>query len=100
MSLVRYYIDKTPLGLNPLGLNPLGQHPLEPFKCYVGGISFPEKKRFEGVRFNVNTLLALRGGGWGSKTRGKKRYVTLEWPLRTKPRARTKPLALFKTKVK
>ena len=43
------------------------------------GVSCPEKKRYEGVRFNV--ILALRGGGWGSNSMGKKRYVTLEWPL-------------------
>ena len=31
----------------------------------VGGVSFHEKKRYEDVR-NGSTLLALRGGGWGS----------------------------------
>ena len=32
------------------------------------GVRFPGKKRYEGVRFNVICP-------------GKKRYVTLEWPL-------------------
>ena len=47
-----------------------------PFKCYVtqmGG------KRYEDVMFNM--VLALRGGGCGVQFPGKKRYVTLEWPL-------------------
>ena len=32
-----------------------------------GGVSFPEKKRYEG-----STLLALRGGGWWSNSHEKK----------------------------
>ena len=54
-----------------------------PFKCYVtqwggGGVSFPGKKRYEGVRFNV---ISVTRGWVGVKFPGKKRYVTLEWPL-------------------
>ena len=30
----------------------------------VGGVSFPGKKRYEGVRFNV--ISVTRTGGWGS----------------------------------
>ena len=42
------------------------------------GVSFPGKKRYEGVRFNVTSVTR----GWvGVKFPGKKRYVTLEWPL-------------------
>ena len=52
------------------------------FKCYVTpwgwvGVSFPRKKRYEGVRFNV--ISVTRCGG--VKFPGKKRYVSLEWPL-------------------
>ena len=55
-----------------------------PFKCYVtpwgvGGVSFPGKKRYEGVRFNV---ICVTRGWVGVKFPGKKRYVTLEWPLK------------------
>ena len=38
------------------------------FKCYAtqvgvgGGINFSGKKHYKGVRFNVITILALRGG--------------------------------------
>ena len=49
-----------------------------PFKCYVGGVSFPGKSV---IKVYGSTLLALRGGGWGSNFQEKKRYVTLEWPL-------------------
>ena len=54
-----------------------------PFKCYVtqrgvGGQIF-QKKALR--RCKVQRYLALRGGGWGSNLQGKKRYVTLEWPL-------------------
>ena len=43
-----------------------------------GGVSFPGKRRYEGVRFNVISVMR----GWvGVKFPGKKRYVTLEWPL-------------------
>ena len=57
-----------------------------PFKCYVvqmgmrggGGSNFPEKKRYEGVRYNVISVTRR----WvGVKFTGKKRYITLEWPL-------------------
>ena len=43
-----------------------------------GGVSFPGKKRYEGVRFNV---ISVTRGWVGVKFPGKKRYVTLEWPL-------------------
>ena len=39
------------------------------FKCYVmprGGVSFPGKKRYEGVRFNI--ISVTRGGGVGSNS--------------------------------
>ena len=43
-----------------------------------GGVSFPGKKRYEGVRFNAISITR----GWVEvKFPGKKRYVTLEWPL-------------------
>ena len=42
------------------------------------GVSFPGKKRYEGVRFNV---ISVTRGWVGVKFPGKKRYVTLEWPL-------------------
>ena len=54
-----------------------------PFKCYVmkmgvGGVSnVLEKKRYEGVRFNV--ISVTRGWVW-VQFPGKKRYLTLEWP--------------------
>ena len=53
-----------------------------PFKCYVtqwrwGGVSFPGKKHYGGVQFNVISVMM----GWvGVKFPGKKRYITLEWP--------------------
>ena len=40
------------------------------------GCSFPGKKRYEGVRFNFDSVTRE----W-VKFPGKKRYVTLEWPL-------------------
>ena len=43
-----------------------------------GGVSFPGKKRYEGLRFNV---ISVTRGWVGVKFPGKKRYVTLEWPL-------------------
>ena len=45
-----------------------------------GGVSnISRKKRYEGVRINV--IFVTRG--WvGVQFPGKKRYVTLEWPLR------------------
>ena len=54
-----------------------------PFKCCVtrmgvGVSNFPEKKRYEGVRFNVISVTRR----WvGVQFPGKKRYVTPEWPL-------------------
>ena len=47
----------------------------------VGGggvcVSFPKKKHYEGVQFNVTSVTRW----WvGVKFPGKKRYVTLEWP--------------------
>ena len=54
-----------------------------PFKCYVtqmgvGVVRFSGKKRYEGVRFNV---ISVTRGWVGVLFPGKKRYVTLEWPL-------------------
>ena len=43
--------------------------------------NFPEKKHYEGVRFNV---ISITSGWVGVQFPGKKRYVTLEWPLTTK----------------
>ena len=42
---------------------------------------FPEKKRYEDVRFNV--VISVTRGVGGCQISGKKRYVTLEveWPL-------------------
>ena len=41
--------------------------------------AFPKKKCYEGLRFNVSSVTR----GWvGVKFPGKKRYVTLEWPLK------------------
>ena len=40
-----------------------------------GGVSFPGKKRYEGVRFNG---ISVTRGWVGVKFPGKKRYVTLE----------------------
>ena len=44
----------------------------------VRGISFPGKKRYEGVRFNV---ISVTREWVGIQFSGKKRYVTLEWHL-------------------
>ena len=45
-----------------------------------GGVSdFPEKSV---TKVQGSMLFALQGGGWGSNFQKKKRYVTLEWPLR------------------
>ena len=55
-----------------------------PFKCYVTQIGvglslkFSGKKRYEGVRFNV---ISVTREWVGVQFPGKKRYVTLEWPL-------------------
>ena len=60
-----------------------------PFKCYVtqmgwgGGVNFSGGKRYEGVRFNV---ISVTRGWVGVHIPGKKRYVTLEWPLYEKCR--------------
>ena len=43
-----------------------------------GGVNFSEEKRYEGVRFNV---ISVTRGWVGVQIPGKKRYVTLEWPL-------------------
>ena len=44
-----------------------------------GGVKFSEKKLYEGVRFNV---ISITRGWVGVQFPGKKRYITLEWPLR------------------
>ena len=46
----------------------------------VEGVSFPGKKDYEGERFND---ISVTRGCVGVKLPGKKRYVTLEWPLIT-----------------
>ena len=43
-----------------------------------GGVTFSRKKRYEGVRINV---ICVTRGWVGVQFPGKKRYVTLEWPL-------------------
>ena len=43
----------------------------------VGGVRFPGKKRYDGVRFNV---IGITRGWVGGQIPRKKRYVTLEWP--------------------
>ena len=43
-----------------------------------GGVRFPIKKRYVGVRFNV---ISITRGWVGVKFPGKKRYVTLEWSI-------------------
>ena len=45
-----------------------------------GGVSFPRKKRYEGVRYNV---ICVTRGWVGVKFPVKKCYVKLEWPLIT-----------------
>ena len=55
-----------------------------PFKCYVmqmgvGVSNFPEKKRYEGISFKI---ISVTRGWVGCQISRKKRYVTLEWPLR------------------
>ena len=47
----------------------------------VGGVKFSRKKRYEGVRSNV---IGVTRGWVGVQFPGKKRYVTLEWPLTSK----------------
>ena len=46
-----------------------------------GGVNFSVEKRYEGVRFNV---ISVTRGCVGVQIPGKKRYVTLEWPLTSK----------------
>ena len=46
----------------------------------MGGVSFPGKKHYEGVRFNV---ISITRGWMGVKFPGKRCYVTLEWHFRT-----------------
>ena len=43
-----------------------------------GVVKLSGKKRYEGVRFNV---ISVTRGWVGVQLPGKKRYVTLEWPL-------------------
>ena len=43
------------------------------------GVILSGKKRYEGVRFNV---ISVTRGWVGGPISRKKRYVTLEWPLR------------------
>ena len=59
----------------------------------VGGVSFPGKKHFEDVRFNVITISALRGGGWGQNFQEKNvmQSITFE----ASDRSRSLPLALI-----
>ena len=45
--------------------------------------TFPEKKRYEGIRFNV--ISVTRGCVGVQFPEEKKRYVTLEWPHRSFP---------------
>ena len=42
--------------------------------------NFLEKKRYEGVRFDV---ISFTRGWVGVQFLGKKRYITLEWPPKT-----------------
>ena len=42
------------------------------------GVRFPEKKRYEGVQFNV---ISITRGWVGVKFTVKKRHLTLEWLL-------------------
>ena len=44
----------------------------------MGGVRFPAKKRYKGVRFNV---ISITRGWVGVNFPGKKLYITLEWPL-------------------
>ena len=44
----------------------------------VEGVNFSRKKHYEGVRFKV---ISVTRGWVGIQFPGKKRYVTLEWPL-------------------
>ena len=48
----------------------------------VGGFSFPAKKCYEGVWFNI---ISVTRGWMGVKFPGKKFYITLEWPLKYFP---------------
>ena len=54
----------------------------------MGSVSFPRKKSYEGVRFNVISFTK----GWVEvKFPGKKHYVTLEWPPRVNIRSEYSP---------
>ena len=80
-SSIMAVIRRSFVSLNGVNFVPLYK---VPFKCCVtrmggGGVSFPGKKRYEGVRFNV---ISVTRGWVGVKFPGKKRYVTLEWPPR------------------
>ena len=44
-----------------------------------GGVRFPRKNHYEGVRFNV---ISVTRGWVGVKSPEKMRYVTIEWPHR------------------
>ena len=44
----------------------------------MGGGHLPWKKRYGGVRFNI---ISVTRGWVGVKFPGKKRYITLEWPI-------------------
>ena len=46
----------------------------------MGGVSFPGKKHYVGVEFNVIRCYEGGGVGWGQIV-SKKCYVTREWPL-------------------
>ena len=50
------------------------------FRNADGGVRFSGEKCYEGVRFNV---ICVTRGWVGVQFPEKKRYVTLEWPLRT-----------------
>ena len=53
-----------------------------------GGVSFPSKKVYEGVRINVISITR----GWVEiKFSGKKHYITLEWPQTQRKRSDTLP---------
>ena len=53
------------------------------------GSNFPKKTRYEGVRFNV---ISITRGWVGVQFPGKKRYVTLEWPLVLQDKQTSSPI--------
>ena len=59
-------------------LFPMRGHSSERNAVGGGGVSFPGKKRYKGVRFNV---ISVTRGWVGVKFPGKKRYITHECPL-------------------